>query len=333
MSAMNIDRPLDEIVKESVAARKAARQAKRKEIAQTKKTKGTDSAAVQKSSPVPAQKLGVAKKEGSISKKQRRRERRAAFTTAAASGADEENRRTNGNTNNPRPNGNAPRPQSRNDKPFRNDKAPRSSQHQGGLANRLSTKASGNAARRATPKGVKIRVSNLHPGVTETDIGELFETVGPIKKAHLKTFANGHSACEAEVIFERMADALEAINRYNQVPLDNHPLHITLATDSIASTAGHEPIHNRVGKPRARNHNPRNSEYADEPDSPNSANVYSEQRSGSPENDRDRQGGGRGRQNRRRVNKRYQNRGPNGNGNGNRNGADRGDHGERDSYD
>lgn len=329
MSAMNIDRPLDEIVKESAAARKAARQTKRKEVVQAKKAKAPDSATAQKSTPASAPKLGIAKKEGFISKKQRRRERKAAAAAAAAvavaAASDEENRHTNGNASSPRPNGNAARQSTK------NDKTSRPSQQQGAVANRLSTKTSAQGARRTQQKGVKIRISNLHPGVTETDIAELFETVGPIRKAHLKTFASGHSACEAEVIFERMVDALDAINRYNQVPLDNHPLHITLATDSIASPADHEPVHNRVGKPRARTTN-RVNDFVDEENSPERGNNYSGQRGGSPDDDRDRQGGGRGRQNRKRFYKRNQNRGPSGNGNGNDRG-DRGDHGDRDSYD
>lgn len=81
-------------------------------------------------------------------------------------------------------------------------------------------------------KGAKVMVSNLDPGVTQTDIAELFETVGPLKSAKLLMHADGRSAGSAEVIFEKIGHAVEAIKKYNNVPLDNRPLQITLATDS-----------------------------------------------------------------------------------------------------
>lgn len=77
-------------------------------------------------------------------------------------------------------------------------------------------------------RGVFVAVSNLHPGVTQADIIELFETVGPLQHAILLRKHDGSSTGEANVIFENMHDALEAIKRYNRVPLDNQPLEITL---------------------------------------------------------------------------------------------------------
>lgn len=91
-------------------------------------------------------------------------------------------------------------------------------------------------------RGVFVAVSNLHPGVTQADVTELFETVGPLRQATLFKKHDGTSAGEAEVIFENMRDALEAIKRYNLVPLDNQPLQITLVTNHSAnkgSRAGH----------------------------------------------------------------------------------------------
>lgn len=321
---MNIDRPLDEIVKEAALARKAERAAKRKEQTVTKKPKGTDPAKTQPSEP----KLGVVKKgPGAISKNQRRHERKTVAVVAGGGGGGAGGDAGRGNRpGNANGNGSA-----------KNGPAPRNNGGAQGVANRLSTSApnkgggGGAASRRVAPKGVKIRISNLHPGVTETDIAELFETVGPIKKAHLKTFANGHSASEAEVVFERMADALEAISRYNQVPLDNHPLHITLATDSIASPPEGEPVHTRMGKARGRAQNNGrkktnqpmdDADFADEDASPDRGNGYGGGRGNSP--DEDRQGGNGRRQNRRRY-RRYQNKA--GNANGNANGGD------RDAYD
>lgn len=82
-------------------------------------------------------------------------------------------------------------------------------------------------------RSVTVAVSNLHPGVTQADITELFETVGPLKRASLHHRPAGVKTGQAEVVFENMEDALDAIKRYNHVPLDNLPLHITLVTGHV----------------------------------------------------------------------------------------------------
>lgn len=84
-------------------------------------------------------------------------------------------------------------------------------------------------------RGVTVAVSNLHPGVTQVDITELFETVGPLKRAVLRKKGPNVRGGDAEVVFENMEDALDAIRRYNNVPLDNQPLHITLVTGRVGS--------------------------------------------------------------------------------------------------
>lgn len=82
----------------------------------------------------------------------------------------------------------------------------------------------------APPKDlcVAVTVSNLHVGVTQADITELFETVGPLKESVLHKDMDGRSLGEARVTFESMRDALCAIKKYNLVPLDNQPLQISL---------------------------------------------------------------------------------------------------------
>lgn len=226
---MNIDRPLDEIIKESRNARRAERATKRKVAKQAhKKTNPVPNnppptqPATSPSEPRPANsdvKLGALKKRSGISKSQKRRLRSKNKQNVPLDVDRDED----------------PRPTL----PGNDLDVPR---RPGGVTDRLSTRNT-----RMT-RGVKVAVSNLHPGVTQTDIKELFETVGPLKTASLKAYANGESACEAEVVFEAMADALEAIKRYNLVPLDNQPLHITLATDSV--TGGAESVQNRIGKVR-----------------------------------------------------------------------------------
>jgi THO complex subunit 4 len=77
----------------------------------------------------------------------------------------------------------------------------------------------------------RIAVSNLNDTVSEDDIKELFGDVGPLVSAKLQLDNDGRSSGRAEVVFARMADALEAIKRYNGIPLDEMALRITLATD------------------------------------------------------------------------------------------------------
>lgn len=90
-------------------------------------------------------------------------------------------------------------------------------------------------------KSVMIAVSNLHPDVTRADITELFEAIGPLRRAIFKVKEPAKRTNDAEVVFENMEDALEAIKRYNNVPLDNLPLQITLVTGHSTSDHRRSP--------------------------------------------------------------------------------------------
>lgn len=86
--------------------------------------------------------------------------------------------------------------------------------------------------------GCKIVVHNLHHGVTNGDINDLFSGVGKLQRALVIYDGRGQSTGVAEVVFIRRDDALESIKRYNGVPLDNKPLRISLASaDSPTSRA------------------------------------------------------------------------------------------------
>lgn len=124
--------------------------------------------------------------------------------------------------------------------------APASSSHKGVLTTkRGAEKAAANAA--ASTAGCRIAVSNLNEDVSSEDITELFGAVGPLVSSQLLKNADGSSARRAEVIFVQMAHALEAIKRYNDVPLDDMPLKITLATERSSAT-----LHRGVSDPSNR---------------------------------------------------------------------------------
>lgn len=67
-------------------------------------------------------------------------------------------------------------------------------------------------------QGYRIVVSNLHGSVSQSDIKELFEDVGPLLDARLVRTG------VAEVIFEKLADAQSAVDTYHNRQLDGQPM-------------------------------------------------------------------------------------------------------------
>jgi len=86
--------------------------------------------------------------------------------------------------------------------------------------------------------GTKLKVSNLQFSVTTDDIKDLFESVGDVKKAEVDFDKSGRSLGTAIVVYARKADALKAVARYNNVPLDNKPMHIAIIGGAGAAAGG-----------------------------------------------------------------------------------------------
>jgi THO complex subunit 4 len=77
--------------------------------------------------------------------------------------------------------------------------------------------------------GTKLFISNLDYNVSNADIKELFETIGPLisHRVHYQQ-KTGRSEGTAEVVFADRAKAVLAQKKYHSIELDGRPMNITL---------------------------------------------------------------------------------------------------------
>lgn len=96
-------------------------------------------------------------------------------------------------------------------------RAPDMNQSAGIFSNPYSG-SSRDSPRSLSNPGYRIVVSNLHSSVSQSDIKELFEDVGPLIDARLVRTG------VAEVIFEKIQDAQTAVDTYHNRQLDGQPM-------------------------------------------------------------------------------------------------------------
>ncbi|KAK4186160.1 hypothetical protein QBC35DRAFT_413410 [Podospora australis] len=77
-------------------------------------------------------------------------------------------------------------------------------------------------------KGSKIRVDNIHYELTQEDLEELFQRIGPLVKLDMKYDRAGRSEGTAFVTYESARDAQQAIREFDGANAAGQPIRLTL---------------------------------------------------------------------------------------------------------
>uniref|UniRef100_A0A1E1XKY2 Putative dna polymerase delta n=1 Tax=Amblyomma sculptum TaxID=1581419 RepID=A0A1E1XKY2_AMBSC len=106
-------------------------------------------------------------------------------------------------------------------------RSPRASTSLSRIQHRLDGRGLDTPPRRSPSEplqGVSVLVSNLHPQVTESDVRDLFQDIGPMHDARMVGVST------ALATFHRHADAMKAYKTYHGRLLDGQPMNLTVLT-------------------------------------------------------------------------------------------------------
>ncbi|KAK9551742.1 hypothetical protein V6Z77_007867 [Aspergillus fumigatus] len=101
---------------------------------------------------------------------------------------------------------------------------------------------------RSAPAGAKIRVENLHYDITESDLEDLFNRIGPVSNLSLVYDRAGRSEGVAYVTYNRANDARTAIAEFDGANAKGQPIRLTLVA-SGPGRRGRNPFDN-VERPK-----------------------------------------------------------------------------------
>ncbi|KAH1766068.1 hypothetical protein KXX41_002771 [Aspergillus fumigatus] len=100
----------------------------------------------------------------------------------------------------------------------------------------------------SAPAGAKIRVENLHYDITESDLEDLFNRIGPVSNLSLVYDRAGRSEGVAYVTYNRANDARTAIAEFDGANAKGQPIRLTLVA-SGPGRRGRNPFDN-VERPK-----------------------------------------------------------------------------------
>ena len=104
----------------------------------------------------------------------------------------------------------------------------------------------------SSANSTKIIISNLDFGVNDKDIRDLFQEFGAIKSSAVHYDKDGRSLGIAEVDFEKHENAIKAIDKYQNVKLDNRVMVIKIASEQHTGLSSRAVQINRVCNDTAR---------------------------------------------------------------------------------
>lgn len=84
--------------------------------------------------------------------------------------------------------------------------------------------------------GVRIEIANLDFGVSDLDIKQIFEDIGPVKRSGINYDKNGRSLGTGYVLFKEKKSAIDAIKKFNGERLDGRPMQITLGASTMPAS-------------------------------------------------------------------------------------------------
>ncbi|KXT07777.1 hypothetical protein AC579_4301 [Pseudocercospora musae] len=100
--------------------------------------------------------------------------------------------------------------------------------------------------RGSAPPGSKLRVDNIHYELTEDDLRELFERVGPTVSVRLLYDRQDRSQGTAYVIYEDERDARDALHKFDGQNANGQPIRISLMPSGPSRDAPPRGIADRI---------------------------------------------------------------------------------------
>lgn len=91
-----------------------------------------------------------------------------------------------------------------------------------------------------------LTVTNIHHDVSQEDLQQLFEMIGPLRQVRLHYDRAGRSTGVADVVYQYRRDAQTACSRYHGVPLDGMPMRIETHSNALplrSSTRSSRTVH------------------------------------------------------------------------------------------